>query len=140
MGVSLKLETALEDIVVAAFVAGKLQANDIKTPDRKIKQIHLWIEMVRTSLFKRNIKIENLPFECLRDFETIRLLQVSLAYEQSMLPMFFASPKGERDLRSAYSQWRFCSVDTNEIIQDPQWSFLFEFMNTNRFSIESKLV
>ena len=70
--------------------------------------------------------VKDLPFECLDDFETLRLLQVSLAYEQSLLPMFFASPKGERNLRDLFSKWRFCSVHTNEILQDSQWDFLFE--------------
>merc|ERR1712232_75469 len=42
-----------------------------------------------------------------------------------MLPVFFSSPKGESGLKEAFSHWRFCSVDTKEIVQGADWKFLF---------------
>jgi len=29
-------------------------------------------------------------------------------------------------LRDTFSEWRFCSVNVNEIIEDPKWNFVFE--------------
>merc|ERR1712194_281509 len=124
--VQLELETALEDIVIAAVAVGRLEANDVYTEKRRSDQISLWVEMFRSALDERNVTVEDLPFECLYDFETRLLLQVSIAYEQSMLPIFFASSKGEKDLRNTFSEWRFCSVDASEIVQDSEWDFLFE--------------
>jgi len=125
--VPFELETALEDIVMAAFASGRLQGKNLHTVQRRSDQIRLWIEMVRSALHKRNVTVEDIPFECLYDFETRLLLQVSLAYEESMLPIFFNTLKGERHLRDTFSEWRFCSVDTSEILQNSAWDFLFEF-------------
>ena len=82
--------------------------------------------MIRSALEKRKVSVEDLPWECLHDFETNRLLQVSLAYEQSMLPVFYASSKGNETLRNTFSRWKFCSVDTSEIVEHSNWDFLFE--------------
>ena len=55
-----KLETALEDIVIAAFEKRKLimNSNGIQSSIRRSKQIHLWIEMVRSAFNERNLTID----------------------------------------------------------------------------------
>jgi len=121
------LQTALEDIVIHANALGKLKmdAENFNVGKRRASQFQLWIDMVRTALEEKEITADDFPFQCLYEFENRRLLQVSLAYEKSMLPMFFASPKGETAMKEAFSHWRFCSVDTKDIIQGSEWKFLF---------------
>ena len=96
--------------------------------------------MVRTALEERAISAEEFPFECLHGFENLRLQEVSLAYEKSMLPMFFASPRGENNLKEAFSHWRFCSVDAKEILQGSDWKFLFANADMHVFKIYKAFV
>ena len=43
-----------------------------------------------------------------------------------MLPMFYESVKGEEDMKEKFKNWRFCCVDTKEILQRVEWNYLFE--------------
>jgi hypothetical protein len=67
----------------------------------------------------------DLPLECLYSFEVGRLLEVSLAYEQSLLPKFFNSKDGASNLIQEFSKWQFCSVDTDNVLSGAKWDFLF---------------
>ena len=124
---------ALEDVVIKAYIGDKLSF-DASQP-RKIfaSQILLWIEMVSLALQENNIPIEHLPIECLYTYERRRLLEASLAYEKSLLPDFFASPRGARNLKKEFEEQRFCSVDTDAILSDPYWDFLFNA--TSNFAV-----
>ena len=125
--VPFELETALEDIVISAYGTGKLKSSqDLSSGKERANQIQLWIGMIKEALEEKRLTIEDLPFECLYDFESRRLLQVSLAYEKSMLPMFYESVNGEEDMKEKFKNWRFCSVDTKEILQRSEWNNLFE--------------
>jgi len=119
---------AFEDIAIAANSAGRLHFDYTNTKSRQkvSEQIFLWVEMIHSALQKRKILITSLPLECLNQYEINRLLEVSLAYEKALLPRFFASSKGADDLEHEYSKWRFCSVDTAVILEEPKWNFLFE--------------
>ena len=121
-----KPSQAFEEIVIAAYSAGKLHFDDTKSRKKFSEQILLWMEMIHSALQKRKIPITTLPLECLYQFEIDRLLEVSLAYEKALLPGFFASSKGADNLEDEYSKWRFCSVDTAVILEEPKWNFLFE--------------
>ena len=121
-----KAAHALEEIVIAAYTAGRLHFDDTQSRKKFLKQILLWIDMVHSALQERKISIADLPIECLYQFEIDRLLEVSLAYEKALLPGFFASSKGAPHLENEFSKWRFCSADTALILRDPQWNFLFE--------------
>ena len=121
-----KPSQAFEEIVIAAYSAGKLHFDDTKSRKKFSEQILLWMEMIHSALQKRKIPITNLPLECLYQFEIDRLLEVSLAYEKALLPGFFASSKGADNLENEYSKWRFCSVDTAVVLEEPKWNFLFE--------------
>jgi hypothetical protein len=124
--VPFKPAQAFEEIAVAAYTAGRLHFDDIQPKKKFSKQIILWMDMIHSALQKKKIPIANLPMECLYQFEIDRLLEVSLAYEKALLPGFFASSNGADNLENEYSRWRFCSMDTAAILQDPQWGFLFE--------------
>ena len=121
-----KLGHAVEEIVLAAYKAGRLSFDGIKSKKRFKKQVLLWKDMVISAFSDRNRSFANLPTECLYQFEIDRLLEVSLAYEKSLLPDFFASLHGASNLKNEYSKWRFCSVNTACVLRDPQWNFLFE--------------
>ena len=117
---------AFEEIVIAAYTAGMLHFDDTKSRNRFSGQILLWMDMIHSALQKMKIPIASLPMECLYQFEIDRLLEVSLAYEKALLPGFFASSNGADTLESEYLRWRFCSVETAVVLEDPQWDFLFE--------------
>jgi len=136
------LQTAMEDIVIHAFAVGKLkmEVENLSEGKRRGRQFQLWIEMVRNALEERAISAEDFPFECLYEFENRRLQEVSLAYEKSMLPMFFASPRGENNLKEAFFHWRFCSVDTKEILQGSDWKCLFANADMHVFKIYKAFV
>lgn len=123
---TLSPSVALEDIVIEAYFSGRLSF-DLSQPQKKFaSQISLWKEMIAIALRESNVSVEHLPTECLYKYERARLLEASLAYEKSMLPDFFASPKGAPKLKSDFEKWRFCSVDSAAIISDPRWDFLFK--------------
>jgi hypothetical protein len=54
-----------------------------------------------------------------------RLLEVSLAYELSLLPKFYNSTAGAPNLVQDFNNWQFCSVDTDKVLNDAKWDFLF---------------
>jgi len=62
----------------------------------------------------------------LYNFEVHRLLEVSLAYEKTLLPEFSASLRGATQLEAEFAKWRFCSVNAASMLETPQWDFLFE--------------
>ena len=124
--VPFKLQTALEDIVISAYGVGKLNSPGFNSGKERADQFQAWITMTQQAMEDKDMTVEDLPFECLYDFEGRRLLQVSLEYEKSMLPKFFESVEGEEDMKKKFKHWRFCSVDTKEIIESSSWSFLFD--------------
>jgi hypothetical protein len=124
--VPFKLQTALEDIVISAYGVGKLNSPGFNSGKERADQFQAWITMTQQAMEDKDMTVEDLPFECLYDFEGRRLLQVSLEYEKSMLPKFFESVGGEEDMKKKFKHWRFCSVDTKEIIKSSSWSFLFD--------------
>lgn len=123
---ALNPSTALEDIAIKAYLGGRLSF-DTSLPRKKfMQQISLWIEMMAVALKKEDVLVENLPIECLYNYEKRRLLEASLAYEKSLLPEFYASPLGAQNLRQEFGRRSFCSVDTEAILSEERWSFLFE--------------
>ena len=116
---------ALEDIVIKAFTGGRLSFDAAQPREKFMDQVLLWTEMIAIALHEKGIPIEQLPMECLYKFERIRLLEASLAYEKDLLPEFFASHRGARDLKNEFEKQTFCSVDTAVILSDPQWDFFF---------------
>lgn len=117
---------ALEEIVVAGYMADQLYFDETQGKKKFVEQVMLWINMVHSALQEKNLSVTDLPVECLYQFEIDRLLEVSLAYERALLPGFFGSSKGADNLKDEFSRWRFCSVDTTLILSDPRWKFLFE--------------
>lgn len=117
---------AVEEIVFAAYEAGRLSLDGLKSKNRFKQQVLLWHDMVLSAFSNKKKSVANLPTECLYQFEIDRLLQVSLVYEKLLLPGFFVGSKGKSNLIEEYSKWRFCSVDTTNVLKDPQWDFLFE--------------
>lgn len=67
---------------------------------------------------------ESLPIQCLRKKELDLLLQMSLEYEQSVMPEFYATPLGKDEhIRLFWDVWLeekklFCWVDINRLFQD----------------------
>ena len=120
------IDTAVEDIVIAAYTKKILKTEAVRTKEIFHRQRTLWNGMAKNALENTNTLVEDLPLECLYSFEKRRLLEVSLTYEKRMLPGFFATPRGEEDLRKSFSNWNFCSVDTNTILESPKWAFIFE--------------
>lgn len=120
-----------QEIVITAYFEKKLSF--FGKPSQFSEQIESWTEMARIKLEENNISITDLPVECLYDFETSLLEKVSLRYEQLLLPEFFSSIKGERDLQAKFARWSFCSVNAEEIIFDPKYAFLLE--SASEFSV-----
>jgi hypothetical protein len=57
------------------------------------------------------------------------LLNVSLAYENILLPDSYASGGREATwdhFARTLAAGQFCSVDINAVLVDPKWKFLFE--------------
>ena len=117
---------AIEDIMIEAYIAGRLSF-DASQPRKSFEiQLSLWTKMIAVALQSKGIGIEHLPRECLYNYERLRLLEASLAYEEDLLPKFFASHRGEHDLKKEFEKQNFCSVDTDAVLADPGWDFLFE--------------
>ena len=72
---------------------------------------------------------DDLPKECLTEEELTLLLDVSLAYENILLPDTYATG-GNDATREHFAQTlaanKFCSVDTKAVLMDPKWKFLLE--------------
>ena len=120
-----------QEIAITAYFRKKLSF--VGEPSQFSEQLELWTDMIRYALKENNIRITDLPKECLYDFEIARLLEVSLRYEEILLPEFYASIKGERDLRAKFASWSFCSINAEEILDDPKFSFLFS--SVSKFSV-----
>jgi len=72
---------------------------------------------------------DDLPKECLSNREQYLLLNVSLAYEKILLPESYASGGEEatrKHFASALAEDKFCSIDTEGVVNNPKWDFLFE--------------
>jgi len=72
---------------------------------------------------------DDLPKECLTEEELTLLLDLSLAFENILLPDSYAT--GGRDATKEHfakslAAAKFCSVDTKGVLADPKWKFLFE--------------
>jgi hypothetical protein len=114
-----------EDLVIAALRSGRIFDPDLPKEDIPL-QLLLWVNQVQNAL-EHSGKLVELPVECLYSFEVGRLLEVSLAYEKSLLPIFYDSMSGATDLVRRFHNWQFCSVDTDKVLSDAQWNFLFDF-------------
>ena len=125
-----------EDLVVAAVKARRLQGDSKLSGDDIQYKLRFWAQHLHDNV--KNIT-KDLPLECLFKFETTRLLEVSLAYEKSLLPAFYDSPNGAADLVREFKRWRFCSVDTDQVLNDAQWDFLFDFIS-NEHPVENQFV
>ena len=125
-----------EEIVITAYSKGrlKLRATIMDRPTF-LRQLSLWMEMIDHALEQKGILVSDFPFECLYPFEVNRLLEVSLEYEKHLLPDFFASPRGRGALEREFRKWRFCSVDTVEILQSRQWDFIFDDALQEQYAI-----
>ncbi|KAL3916503.1 MAG: hypothetical protein SGILL_005147 [Bacillariaceae sp.] len=113
------------ELALGAYMKGKLQAPDAGSSGFH-SQVQHWANMIQSRLENSKFSFDDLPVECLEDFEMQRLLQVSLAYERDLLPEFFASSNGESILRSDFARRTFCSIDAAEALHHPVWAFLFE--------------
>ena len=91
-----------EEIAISAFFKKKLTFDGF--PSQFSDQISRWTEMIRDKLRQNEIRISDLPVECLYDFEQARLLEVSLRYELLLLPEFYSSVLGERGLRAEFGR------------------------------------
>ncbi|KAG7340740.1 hypothetical protein IV203_024283 [Nitzschia inconspicua] len=118
------------ELALGAYMRGKFQLPSTADSGGFHSQVIHWAKVIRSNLDQSNHTFSDLPVECLEDFEMQRLLQVSLAYERSLLPEFFASPKGELDLRGDFATRTFCSLDVAETLRDRKWGFLFEYDET----------
>ena len=124
-GIPIRSMQIAEDLVVAAVKTGRLRDSSGLSSDNIIRfQLRSWAQHVHETL-KNSTK--DLPIECLFNFESDRLLEVSLAYEKSLIPAFYHSPNGAADLIREFKRWQFCSVDTDRVLNDAQWDFLFNF-------------
>jgi len=117
---------ALEEIVIAGYMEGRLQFDDTQSNKKFATQILLWIKMIHSALQERKFSVTDFPVECLYQFEIDKLLEVSFAYEKALLPGFFGSYKGADGMKQDFSQWRFCSVDSARVLSDSKWDFLFK--------------
>ncbi len=116
---------AYEDIVIAGFHSDRLKFDG--GDDQFSSQVLLWTGMVHTALSQSDkYTFADLPIECLFPFEVDLLRKVSLAYEEFLLPDFFDDGA---DLREEFNKWRFCSVDTDGLLGDAKWDFLFDSTN-----------
>jgi len=92
---------------------------------RKLQSI---AEKMKERMASRGLSENDLPIECLTKSEQEKLLSVSLAYEETLLPELYESG-GKEELRRHFAKFstenRFCSVDL-KIVDDPKWAFLFE--------------
>ena len=72
---------ALEDIVIKAYIKGRLSFDASQPRKKFVSQILLWIEMVSLALQESNTPIEYLLLECLYKYERRCLLEASFAYK-----------------------------------------------------------
>ena len=128
---------ALEEVAIMAYKAGVLKVDGDLTHERFSMQVKLWTEMIQSALERNDLSISSFPLECLYNFEVHRLLEVSLAYEKTLLPEFSASLRGATQLEAEFAKWRFCSVNAASMLETPQWDFLFE--SVSEYSIPEKL-
>jgi hypothetical protein len=115
-----------EEIALGAYMQGLLIIpKGAKTGFHA--QVKRWSKLLKERLERsETFSFDDLPVECLEDFELHRLLQVSLAYEKTLLPDYFASPQGEPELRRDFARHSFCAVDVAEVVSSMEWSFLFD--------------
>jgi len=128
---------AYEDIVIAGFHSKRLKFDGAN--DQFSSQVLLWAGMVHSALIQSDkYTFADLPIECLYPFEVDLLRDVSLSYEKLLMPNFFDDGA---DLRDDFKKWRFCSVDTDGLLSDPEWDFLFHstifpLRNCNRLHLD----
>jgi len=117
----------IEDLVIAAYKSGKIRSDSNMSSKDIPSQLRLWVDEVRNAFQQSDDLSENdISIECLYDFEVDRLLEVSLAYEKILLPAFYDSPNGASNLIREFQQWKFCSVDTEKVLNDSKWDILWK--------------
>jgi len=86
-------------------------------------------------LISKGLSESDLPKECLSERESSLLLEVSLQYEQVLLPEVFRS-HGEKSLRRHFATMAvagtFCSIDVYAIMNNKKWLFLMEVLSPSQ--------
>jgi len=89
-------------------------------------------EIFKKRMTARGMNEDDLPKECLSKSEQTLLLNVSLAYENILLPDSYTSG-GEEAIRQHFGMMlakdKFCSVDLDGVLSNSKWKFLFEYWN-----------
>mmetsp|Transcript_22720 Transcript_22720/g.47884 ORF Transcript_22720/g.47884 Transcript_22720/m.47884 type:complete len:271 (+) Transcript_22720:3-815(+) len=115
------------DIALAAMRNGLLpkeysEAVATKNDETLLAKIEVLSEKIEA--FAKEINY-TLPWECISQSEQENILNLSLHYEEDLLPYLFHSQNGESDIRKSFSNFvqknKFCSVDTASVIQDEKW-------------------
>jgi hypothetical protein len=117
-----------EDVVLSNWFNYDHINNGIKVGDQAFSnQVRTWIQIMKSRMDRRNLSSWDLPNECLRDDELLILLEESHKYEKMLLPDFYSSPIGNKSLEKDFDEKksRWCSVKTNDMLNNAQWAFLF---------------
>jgi len=93
-----------------------------------MKTFHDLGDRFKERMTAKGLVEDDLPKECLSKSEQALLLNVSLAYEKILLPESYASG-GEEATRKHFARAlagdKFCSVDLEDLVNNPRWDFLF---------------
>ena len=88
---------------------------------------------------KLGLSFPDLPLDCPKQHELLKLLNHSLGLERNILPTLYRSPDGEATHREAFSYLahdlkQFCSVKVDQLLQNvSSWEELLQRMNNTHW-------
>jgi hypothetical protein len=79
------------------------------------------------------------PMVCMSEVQLQQLLEMSLKFEQDVVPDWANEPGREDEHRAAFRSYvdekKFCNIDANEVLKDEEWQSFFKYL---RLKPESK--
>ena len=78
---------------------------------------------------------KDFPLTCMSSEQLNTLLEMSLQFEQRMMPEWYKTPRGEKEHREQFKSYvleqRFCSINATEAIKDENWRNFFRSLNSS---------
>ena len=134
-----KVSTVLFDLAVGVYWKDKnllLNMDEFEGGVNISKDTFLkWGDALNKRMVATGFTEDDLPKECLTKSEENLLLDVSLAYEHILKAEVYYSggrEKTSEHFKKILGNGGFCSVDTEAVLKNPKWAFLFEKVLKNK--------
>jgi hypothetical protein len=115
-------------LAVAAYEQGLIQT---EIPGNLRKQIAGAAQHRQEKMLNKSGTMD-FPMVCMSEVQLQQLLEMSLKFEQDVVPDWANEPGREDEHRAAFQSYvdkkKFCNIDANEVLKDEEWQSFFKYM------------